>query len=77
MYKSVEITSNLEYLCKILPQFREDFELYEVLAYDLDGTLYMPVTTPDVKLYYPEPYIASPSFMHEEISFLHVLHYQY
>jgi hypothetical protein len=25
------------------------------------------ISTPDVKLYYPEPFIASPSFNHEEI----------
>jgi hypothetical protein len=25
------------------------------------------IATPDCKLYYPEPFIASPSFVHEEI----------
>jgi hypothetical protein len=25
------------------------------------------IATPDCKLYYPEPFIASPSFAHEEI----------
>jgi hypothetical protein len=25
------------------------------------------VSTPFVKLYYPEPFIASPSFVHEEV----------
>jgi hypothetical protein len=34
-------------------------------------------STPDVKLYYPEPFIASPSFNHEEIWFIHILHYNY
>jgi transketolase N-terminal domain/subunit len=34
-------------------------------------------TTPDVKLYYPEPFIASPSFNHEDIWFIHILHYNY
>jgi heme/copper-type cytochrome/quinol oxidase subunit 2 len=28
-------------------------------------------------LYYPEPFIASPSFLHEEIWFIHILHYNY
>jgi hypothetical protein len=32
---------------------------------------------PEVKLYYPEPFIASPSFNHEEIWFIHILHYNY
>jgi len=37
--------------------------------YDLDNlaTNQQEVSTPDVKLYYPEPFIASPSFNHEEI----------
>jgi hypothetical protein len=34
-------------------------------------------TLPDGKLYYPEPFIASPSFLHEEIWFIHILHYHY
>ena len=29
-------------------------------------------TLPDGKLYYPEPFIASPSFLHEEIWFIHI-----
>jgi hypothetical protein len=33
-------------------------------------------STPDVRLHYPEPFIASPSFVHEEIWFIHILHYQ-
>jgi hypothetical protein len=37
--------------------------------YDQDngGTTQQEISTPDVKLYYPEPFIASPSFNHEEI----------
>jgi len=34
-------------------------------------------TAPNVKLYYPEPFIASPSFIHNDIGFLHILQYQY
>jgi hypothetical protein len=34
-------------------------------------------TTPNVKLYYAEPFIASPSFMHNDIGFLHILQYQF
>lgn len=32
---------------------------------------------PNVKLAYPEPFIASPSFMHTDIWFVHILVYQY
>jgi hypothetical protein len=35
------------------------------------------LSIPDVKLYYPEPFIASPSLVHSEIWFIHILHYQY
>jgi len=34
-------------------------------------------STPNVKLYYPEPFIASPSFIHNDIGFLHILQYQF
>jgi hypothetical protein len=34
-------------------------------------------TTPNVKLYYAEPIIASPSFMQNDIGFLHILQYQF
>ena len=32
---------------------------------------------PNVKLWYPEPFIASPSFMHSDLWFMHILLYQY
>jgi hypothetical protein len=35
------------------------------------------ISTPTRKLHYPEPFIASPSFIHTDIGFVHVLHYQY
>jgi len=41
------------------------------------NTLDYKKTLPDTKLYYPEPFIASPSFLHEEIWFIHILHYNY
>ena len=34
-------------------------------------------STPSIKLYYPEPFIASPTFVHEDIWFLHIVIYQY
>jgi hypothetical protein len=35
------------------------------------------VTTPNEVLHYPEPFIASASFIHEELHFLHIIHYQF
>ncbi len=39
-------------------------------------TNYM-IAAPNVKLYYPEAFIASPSFIHNDLGFLHILQYQY
>jgi hypothetical protein len=39
-------------------------------------SLYM-TTAPNVKLYYPEPFIASPSFVHNDIGYIHILQYQF
>ena len=34
-------------------------------------------TIPDTKLFYPEPYMASPSYIHTDLHFVHILQYQY
>jgi len=34
-------------------------------------------TTPNVKLFYPEPFIATPTFIHEDLWFVHIAIYQY
>jgi heme/copper-type cytochrome/quinol oxidase subunit 2 len=39
-------------------------------------TLYLG-TAPNAKLYYPEPFIASPSFVHNDIGYIHILQYQF
>jgi hypothetical protein len=53
------------------------FELFDILSMDTDQSLYLHTNTPEYKLYYPEPFIASPSFVHEEVWFIHILHYQH
>jgi len=35
------------------------------------------ISIPTRKLHYPEPFIASASFIHTDIGFMHILHYQY
>nr|YP_010117025.1 Cytochrome c oxidase subunit 2 precursor [Euplotes vanleeuwenhoeki]QPM99239.1 Cytochrome c oxidase subunit 2 precursor [Euplotes vanleeuwenhoeki] len=35
------------------------------------------LSVPNIKLYYPEPFIASPTFSHDDIWFLHITIYQY
>ena len=34
-------------------------------------------TIPDTKLFYPEPFIASPSYIHTDLTYLHILQYWY
>jgi uncharacterized protein with von Willebrand factor type A (vWA) domain len=34
-------------------------------------------STPNMKIYYPEPFIASPSFIHNDLGFIHILQYQF
>jgi hypothetical protein len=69
--------NNFEELCQILPDYTEDLEVFELLACNLDGSYFHNLGAPDFKLYYPEPFIASPSFVHEEVWFIHILHYQH
>jgi hypothetical protein len=35
------------------------------------------ISTPNRKLHYPEPFIASLSIIHTDIGFIHILHYNY
>ncbi len=35
------------------------------------------LSIPTEKMYYPEPFIASPSKIHNDLGFLHILQYQY
>jgi hypothetical protein len=40
-----------------------------------DERLTFKYTLPEAKLFYPEPYIASPSYLHSDLSFLCILQY--
>lgn len=64
-------------LIEVLPDHQFTFELFEVISINVDNSLYEHLHLPEVKLYYPEPFVASPSFAHEELWFIHILHYQH
>ena len=51
----------------VLPKYRDIIEFFEVLSINVDNSLYAHLSLPPVKLYYPEPFVASPSFVHEEV----------
>jgi hypothetical protein len=65
--KHTEVDYEMGLLRQLFPKFQKQLEFFDVLSYDIDGSLYSSLSTPNVKLYYPEPFIATPSFMHEDI----------
>lgn len=72
-------TSDIEYDSQFLSQYQNVTDDFEIPCSDSQDGSYFDYmrTIPDCKLYYPEPFIASPSFLHEEIWFVHILHYNY
>jgi len=61
----------------VLFDYKDDIELFEVMSNDESNLVYETLSSPDFKLYYPEPFIASPSFVHEDVWYIHILHYNY
>jgi hypothetical protein len=61
--------NNSETIYRFFPQMQETLTDLEILFDEAkdESTLEYIRTIPDGKLYYPEPFIASPSFLHEEI----------
>lgn len=60
-------------ICKLAREV-EDIDKFESLEHI--RSMYIG-TAPNVKLYYAEPFIASPSFIHNDLGYLHILQYQY
>jgi len=52
-------------------------EREEISANLLDSFSVLHTSVPNVKLYYPEPFIATPTFIHDDLWFLHIVIYQY
>lgn len=71
------LESQEELLSQIFPQFEDSFQLFEVISLNIDNSMYAYLSLPPSKLYYPEPFVASPSFVHEEFWFMHILHFQH
>lgn len=64
-------------LLRVFPEYHDDITHALVCTYEDNMNFIDQVSTPFVKLYYPEPFIASPSFVHEELWFIHILHFQH
>jgi hypothetical protein len=43
------------------------FENFELSNLENDEGVFEALSTPDLKIFYPEPFIASPSFVHEDL----------
>ena len=71
------VKNNFDNLLNLYPQFYVELHTFEFLSYDEDGSLYADLSIPYKKFFYPEPFIASPSFVHEDLWFIHILHYQH
>jgi heme/copper-type cytochrome/quinol oxidase subunit 2 len=72
--KIIDVTTlSVSEVCKLACEI-DDIDVFESLEHI--RTTYM-AAAPNVKLYYPEAFIASPSFIHNDLAFLHILQYQY
>jgi hypothetical protein len=72
-----ELGEDTDNVRRFYPDLHDLITDYEVSVIEDDGSLADQLATPDTKLYYPEPFIASPSFVHEDLWFIHILHYQH
>jgi hypothetical protein len=43
------------------------FENFELSNLEPDEGVFEALSSPDLKIFYPEPFIASPSFVHEDL----------
>ena len=67
--QNIFIKNNPEDIYKFFPHMQNTLTDLEVIFDEIkdESTLEYIRTIPDGKLYYPEPFIASPSFLHKEI----------
>ena len=75
--ESSNVKNDIDNLIEIFPQLDELVGELDLAARYGEEELEDCESTPDTKLHYPEPFVASPSFVHEEIWFIHILHYQH
>jgi hypothetical protein len=69
--------NDISTLTEFFPDKAIYFENFEISGMEPDEGVFEALSTPDLKIFYPEPFIASPSFVHEDLWFLHILHFQH
>jgi hypothetical protein len=65
--ESSNIKNDIDNLIDVFPQLDELVGELDLAARYGEEELEDAESTPDTKLHYPEPFVASPSFVHEEI----------
>ena len=63
----IEFAENTSALRLAYPNFYDLIVDYELAIVEDDGSMVDDLSTPDTKLHYPEPFVASPSFVHEDL----------
>jgi len=71
------VYNDITKLTEFFPERVMYFENFELSNLENDEGVFEALSTPDLKIFYPEPFIASPSFVHEDLWFLHILHFQH
>jgi len=61
------VTSNVDDLISFFPERTVHFESFELSNLESDEGVFELLSTPDLKIFYPEPFVASPSFVHEDL----------
>ena len=59
--------SDLDSLIDFFPERVIHFENFELSNLESDEGVFETLSTPDLKIFYPEPFVASPSFVHEDL----------
>ena len=59
--------NNVNALIEFFPESTMHFENFELSNLEPDEGVFEALSTPDLKIFYPEPFIASPSFVHEDL----------
>jgi len=59
--------NNVTSLIEFFPEHTMHFENFELSNLEPDEGVFEALSTPDLKIFYPEPFIASPSFVHEDL----------
>lgn len=66
-----DLIQSVDFSCKTGSSFLDCNAIVE------DSLSIFHTSVPNIKLYYPEPFIATPTFIHDDIWFLHIVIYQY